>query len=235
MKVIVCGCEHTERGLKEIRELQEFLKNNGYDIIHCTGDRDLSSQSYSQIIEKELEQLEKADVLILLSNSPDLGSAVKAHKFALDTKPVIVYNQYKADPDPWSNSIARKICRSKQELLKSIEDFRAKTNTIRVIPNTHGDHEAEFTYEDFQCICPVTGEKDRATIKISYAPHNWLIEYESLDSYFKQFADRKIHHEGVVDEIFNQLYHALQPKQMKVEAEFEPRSGVKARVERKSK
>ncbi len=213
------------------------MHNNGYDIIQCTSNHglsDLSNLSFSQIIEEELEQLEKADVLILLSDLPDFGSAVKAYKFALNTKPVIIYIQGDAEPNPWSNLISRKVCRSKQELLDSIEELD-QPQTIGVIPNIHGDHEAEFEYKEFRCICPVTGEGDRATIKIAYAPRKWLMEYESLDSYFKQFVDRKIHHEGVVKEVFHHLNHTLKPKWIKVVAEFEARSGVEARVEKRSR
>lgn len=239
MNIVICGYEHTENGLKEIEELQQFLQNNGYDIVR-TGDCGLSGLSFNQLIEEELERLGKADVMVLIlqssSSGLDVGSAVKAYKFAMDTKPVIIYNQNEANPelDLWSTLVGRKVCKSKQELLESIEEL-GRSRTIGVIPNVHGDHEAEFEYKDFECICPVTGERDKATIKITYAPHQWLVEYESLYSYFKQFANRRIHHEGVVNEIFHQLNHTIQPKWIKVVAEFEPRSGIKATVEKRSK
>lgn len=246
MNIIICGCEHTESGLEKIKELQRFLQNNGYKA-HFVSDRDLSDLSLSQIPEKELEQVKKADVVILVpsfSTSNDPGSLLNAYyRFALDTKPVLIYAQDEVYPelDSLFNLIARKVCRSEQELLNSIEELgepeenEVNPNMIGVIPNVYGDHEAEFEYKEFRCICPVTGERDRATIKIAYAPHKWLMEYESLDSYFKQFVDRKIHHEGVVNEVFHHLNHILQPKWIKVVAEFEPRSGVKAKIEKRSK
>ncbi|MFO7968372.1 MAG: preQ(1) synthase [Archaeoglobaceae archaeon] len=230
MRVVICGHERKESGLKEVTELQQFLENNEYDTIQFTDHGP----------NKEFEELGNSDVMVLILSrtSPDPLSAVKAYKFAMDTKPVIIYTPDESIPELefWSTLIARKVCRSKQELLKSIEEFgKLKLKTVGLISNVHGDHEAEFEYNDFECICPVTGERDRATIKIAYAPQQWLMEYESLDNYFKQFANRRIHHEGVVNEIFHQLNHTIQPKWIKVVAEFEPRSGVKATVEKRSK
>ena len=140
-------------------------------------------------------------------------------------KPVITFapSQLKS---PWPVRFSKFVVTTLDELveaLKKVEVFR-----IGVIPNVYGEHEATFSYDKFTCICPVTSLKDRAVIKIRYKPKKWLLEYESLDKYFKSFADKPMHHEAVVAKIYADIKRAVEPEMLEVEAEFEERSGVKA-------
>ncbi|RLI80492.1 hypothetical protein DRP05_00535 [Archaeoglobales archaeon] len=50
--------------------------------------------------------------------------------------------------------------------------------------------------------------------------------------YFKGFEEKPIHHEGVVNTIFNDINNALNPKWLEVEAEFEERSNVRAKIKK---
>jgi 7-cyano-7-deazaguanine reductase len=143
-------------------------------------------------------------------------------------KPVIAYAESKVR-SPWPLFFAQRACKNREELVEAIKSLGGEVR-IRRIPNVYGDHEAEFVYENFRCICPVTGEEDRARILIRYKPNEWLIEYECLKDYFRSFEGKPIHHEGVVNTIFNHIYNALKPRRLEVEAEFEERSGVRAKV-----
>jgi len=236
MKVIVCGSVGYG-GIDKIRELQSYLRNKGFNVIDQFEGADYSyvddfrddPDLCWKIVENDLRRVEEANALVLVSDMPSFGSAMEAYKFSMSGKPVIAYTEDKAR-SPWPLFIARKTCRNKEELEQAIKEI--EENEIGIIPNTHGTHEAEFVYDDFRCVCPVTGEEDKASIKIKYVPERWLIEYESLDKYFKSFADKAIHHEDVVNTIFTTIYNSLKPRWLEIEAEFEERSGVKAKIKK---
>jgi 7-cyano-7-deazaguanine reductase len=238
MKIIVCGSVGYGN-MSKIRELQNFLREEGFNVIDQFEKADYSyvedfranSELCKKIVENDMQKIEEADILVLISDHPSFGSAMEAYKFSMSGKPVIAYAEDKVR-SPWPLFVARRVCRNKEELEDAIRGI--KEDEIKIIPNTHGSHEAEFVYDDFRCICPVTGEEDKARIKIRYVPERWLIEYESLDKYFKEFADKAIHHEDVVNMIFTKISSSLQPRWLEVEAEFEERSGVKARIRRSS-
>ena len=46
------------------------------------------------------------------------------------------------------------------------------SKTLETVPNPHPDreYEVEMTCPEFTCVCPMTGQPDFATYKISYAP-----------------------------------------------------------------
>jgi len=225
--------------MDKIKELQDFLREKGFNVIDQFEKADYSyvedfredSELCRKIVENDMRKIGEADVLVLISDSPSFGSAMEAYKFSTSGKPVIAYAEDKAR-SPWPLFIARSVCRNKEELERAIREV--KEDRIGIIPNTYGSHEAEFVYDDFRCVCPVTGEEDKARIKIKYVPERWLIEYESLDKYFKSFADNAIHHEDVVNTIFTTIYNSLQPRWLEVEAEFEGRSGVRAKIKKSS-
>lgn len=239
MKVIICGSVGYG-GIEKIKELQKFLKEKGYEVIDQFENADYSyvddfrdkTELCKKIVERDLSLINKADVLILIADNPSFGSAIEAYRFSMLGKPVIAYVEDKVR-SPWSIFFAQKVCKNKKELIEAIKSFkRLDFAEIKRIPNVYSEHEAEFVYEGFKCICPVTGEEDRAKITIKYKPGKWIIEYECLKDYFKSFEGKSIHHEGVVDKIFNDIYKALKPKWIEIKAEFEERSGVKAKIKK---
>ncbi|MDI3502501.1 MAG: 7-cyano-7-deazaguanine reductase [Archaeoglobi archaeon] len=234
MKLIICGAVGYG-GIERIRDLQEFLRENGYEVIDQFRDADYSyvedfrdrAELSRKIIERDLKRIEEADVLILIADSPSFGASIEAFLFSMKGRTVIAYAENPAR-SPWSLAFARRICRNREELLKALKEMGKEE--IRTIPNIWGEHEAEFIYENFGCICPVTGREDRARITIRYVPDEWLIEYESLDRYFRSFQNREIHHEAVVSEIFSEISKRISPRYLEVAGEFEERSGVRARI-----
>jgi len=241
MRIIVCGSVGYG-GIEKIRELQEFLRKKGYEVIDQFENTDYSYvddfrdklELCKKIIQIDLKLIDKVDVLVLIADHPSFGSAIEAYNFSMSGKPVIAYAENKVR-SPWSLFFTQKVCKKKEELVEVIKSFKSSIRRIKTIPNIYGDHEAEFVYENFKCICPVTGEKDRAKILIRYKPDKWLIEYECLNDYFKSFEDKSIHHEGVVDTIFTEINNALKPKWLEVEAEFEERSNVRAKIRKSSR
>src|ERR1700722_7809149 len=47
-------------------------------------------------------------------------------------------------------------------------------------PHKDTDYVARFTFPEFTCMCPVTGQPDFATVVIDYVPKDWLVGAKSL-------------------------------------------------------
>ncbi|RLI80491.1 hypothetical protein DRP05_00530 [Archaeoglobales archaeon] len=169
MKVIVCGSVGYG-GIEKIKKLQEFLMKEGYDVIDQFEKADYSyvddfrdkMELCEKIVKTDMRLIEEADVLILISDISSFGSAIEAYRFSMSGKPVITYAESKVR-SPWSLFFAQKVCKNVDELIEALRDF--EFGKIKVIPNVYGDHEAEFIYENFKCVCPVTGEEDRQRLQ----------------------------------------------------------------------
>ncbi|MBS7287629.1 MAG: hypothetical protein KIH01_02480 [Candidatus Freyarchaeota archaeon] len=236
LKVFVCGSVGYG-GKGEILRLQEVLREAGYSVVDQFEEADYSNISdfrgdeelCRRIALMDLEKCRDADVVVLIATRPSFGATVEALLSSLRGKPVIAYCPGEVR-SPWPLYIARYTARTVEELILLLESLRGKRAGLRTIPNMQGEHEATFTYGDFSCICPVTGMLDRATIKVRYSPRSRLIEYESLKDYFETFRGKPMHHEEVVATILRDIVRAAEPELVEVEAVFEERSGVKARV-----
>ncbi len=83
--------------------------------------------------------------------------------------------------------------------------------------------------------CPRSGYPDFATIKLEYIPNDLVIELKALKLYINTFMYREISHENTANEIFDTLYEKLQPRYMKIIADFKPRGNVHTVIEVNSK
>ncbi len=97
------------------------------------------------------------------------------------------------------------------------------------------EHEKNYTINielpEFMCLCPRSGYPDFATLKLSYVPDKKVIELKALKLYINSFMFRYISHENASNEIFDALYSKLQPKSMKLIADFNPRGNVHTVIE----
>jgi len=237
MKIFVCGS--IGYGYKEeIKKLQDLLRKEGFEILDqfkydysdiddFRDKRELSAE----IVMRDLELCDKADVLILITKHPSFGAMAEIVISSMKGKPVIVFCPEKLR-SPWPLYFATAIAKNEEELISILKELKPEIGTI---PNVYCDHVSEFVYTKFKCICPVTGLEDRGVIKIRYKPKDRLLEYESLDRYFKSFEGKKLHHEAVVCKIYRDLSNVLNPEWLEVIAEFEERSNVKAVVRVQSK
>ena len=96
------------------------------------------------------------------------------------------------------------------------------------IPNPHPDrdYDVEFSTAEFTCVCPMTGQPDFATIKISFVPDQHLVELKSLKLYLWSFRNEGHFHEDVTNIILNDLVRAIRPRRMTVTGEFNIRGGI---------
>ncbi|RLI71349.1 hypothetical protein DRO97_09955, partial [Archaeoglobales archaeon] len=150
MRIIVCGSVGYG-GIEKIRELQEFLRKKGYEVIDQFENTDYSYvddfrdklELCKKIIQIDLKLIDKVDVLVLIADHPSFGSAIEAYNFSMSGKPVIAYAENKVR-SPWSLFFTQKVCKKKEELVEVIKSFKSSIRRIKTIPNIYGDHEAEF-------------------------------------------------------------------------------------------
>lgn len=97
------------------------------------------------------------------------------------------------------------------------------------------EHEKSYTINielpEFMAKCPRSGYPDFATIKIEYIPNKLVVELKALKLYINSFMNREISHENSANEIFDTLYNKLEPKWMRVIADFKPRGNVHTVIE----
>ncbi len=99
-------------------------------------------------------------------------------------------------------------------------------------PNQHKkNYIINIELPEFMCRCPRSGYPDFATIKLSYTPSDSVIELKALKLYINTFIDRHISHENSANEIYDTLYSRLNPKWMKLTADFNPRGNVHTVIE----
>ncbi len=94
-------------------------------------------------------------------------------------------------------------------------------------PNNHPkNYTIDIELPEFMCRCPRSGYPDFATLKLSYVPNKKVIELKALKLYINTFINRYISHEDSANEIYDTLYTKLQPKKMRLVANFNPRGNV---------
>ena len=99
-------------------------------------------------------------------------------------------------------------------------------------PNTNEkNYTINIELPEFMAKCPRSGYPDFATIKIEYVPNKLVIELKALKLYINSFMNKEISHENTANEIFDTLYEKLNPRFMKVIADFEPRGNVHTVIE----
>lgn len=99
---------------------------------------------------------------------------------------------------------------------------------LETFPNPHPerDYTLHIRVPEFTCLCPKTGQPDFGIIHIAYVPDQHCVELKSLKMYMWSFRDEGAFHERVTNDMLNDLVGALQPRFMRVTAEFNVRGGI---------
>jgi 7-cyano-7-deazaguanine reductase len=92
------------------------------------------------------------------------------------------------------------------------------------------DHTKNYTIDielpEFMCLCPRSGYPDFANIKLSYVPNKKVIELKAIKIYINSFMNRHVSHENSANEIYDILKKNLDPKSIKIIADYKPRGNV---------
>ncbi len=103
---------------------------------------------------------------------------------------------------------------------------------LEIWPNEHQRHYLiKMTLPEFSCLCPRSGYPDYATIYVEYTPNEWVVELKAMKLYINSFRERHISHENGANEIYELLERKLQPKYLKVIADYNPRGNVHTVIE----
>jgi 7-cyano-7-deazaguanine reductase len=79
---------------------------------------------------------------------------------------------------------------------------------------------------EFTCLCPKTRQPDFATLHLEYVPDALCVELKSLKLYIWSFRDEGAFHEAVTNRILDDLVRLLDPRFMRLTAEFNVRGGI---------
>lgn len=97
-------------------------------------------------------------------------------------------------------------------------------------PSAGRDYVIHFEIPEFTCLCPRSGYPDFATIVIDYVPGPSIVELKSLKLYINTFRNEGISHEAATNRILDDLIAALDPRWMRVVAEFNVRGNIKTTI-----
>lgn len=94
--------------------------------------------------------------------------------------------------------------------------------------NPHPGRDYEITCEsaEFTCVCPLTGQPDFATVRITYVPGDSIVELKSLKLYLWSYRDEGAFHEDVTNRILDDLVAAIVPRRMAVVTDWLVRGGI---------
>lgn len=94
-------------------------------------------------------------------------------------------------------------------------------------PDMSRRYDIEFTCPEWTALCPRSGFPDFGTIHISYQPKELCVELKSLKLYINSYRERRIFHEGAVNQILTDLVAATRPWRMEVKGDFNVRGNIK--------
>jgi 7-cyano-7-deazaguanine reductase len=88
------------------------------------------------------------------------------------------------------------------------------------------DYSIRIRVPEFTCLCPKTGQPDFAELTLEYVPERLCVELKSLKLYVWSFRDMGAFHEAVTNQILGDLVAAVEPRFMRLTADFNVRGGI---------
>ena len=101
-------------------------------------------------------------------------------------------------------------------------------NNLETFPNPspERDYTIRMRIPEFTCLCPKTGQPDFATLHLEYVPDGKCVELKSLKLYIWSFRNEGAFHEAVTNRIVDDLVRLLEPRFIRLRAEFNVRGGI---------
>jgi 7-cyano-7-deazaguanine reductase len=79
---------------------------------------------------------------------------------------------------------------------------------------------------EFTCLCPKTGQPDFATLHLEYVPGAKCVELKSLKLYVWSYRNEGAFHEAVTNRILDDLVQLMEPRFIRLTAQFNVRGGI---------
>jgi 7-cyano-7-deazaguanine reductase len=97
-------------------------------------------------------------------------------------------------------------------------------------PNPDRDYVIRIRMPEFTCLCPKTGQPDFATLYLEYVPEARCVELKSLKLYLWSYRNEGAFHEAVTNRILDDLANAIEPRFMRLTADWYVRGGLYTHV-----
>jgi 7-cyano-7-deazaguanine reductase len=103
---------------------------------------------------------------------------------------------------------------------------------LQVFPNPapQRDYVIRFDVPEFTCLCPLTGQPDFAHFTIEIVADKLCVELKSLKMYFWSFRNEGAFHEKVSNAIVDDIVKAIQPRFVRLHADWFVRGGIRTFV-----
>ena len=104
----------------------------------------------------------------------------------------------------------------------------APSKDLQVFPNPapERDYVIHFDVPEFTCLCPLTGQPDFAHFRIDIVADKLCVELRSLKMYFWSYRNDGAFHEGVTNTVVSDIVKAIQPRFVRVHADWFVRGGI---------
>ena len=93
-------------------------------------------------------------------------------------------------------------------------------------PQRERDYTIRMRIPEFTCLCPKTGQPDFAALHLEYVPDEKCVELKSLKLYVWSYRNEGAFHEAVTNRIVDDLVRLLDPRFIRLTAEFNVRGGI---------
>ena len=97
-------------------------------------------------------------------------------------------------------------------------------------PAPERDYEIAFDVPEFTCLCPLTGQPDFAHFTIEIIADRLCVELKSLKLYFWSYRNEGAFHEKVTNTILDDLVRAIDPRFLRIHADWYVRGGIRTWV-----
>jgi len=97
-------------------------------------------------------------------------------------------------------------------------------------PYPNRDYLITHICPEFTSLCPKTGQPDYGTLTFEYIADKKCVELKSLKFYLQAYRNEGIFYESVTNKILDDMVAALNPRYMKLTAEFTPRGGIHSSI-----
>lgn len=97
-------------------------------------------------------------------------------------------------------------------------------------PQQDRDYTIRIDTPEFTCLCPLTGQPDFAAIAIEYIADKKCLELKALKMYFWSYRDEGAFHEAVTNKMLSDFVEAIEPRFMRITADFNVRGGLYTQI-----
>jgi len=108
----------------------------------------------------------------------------------------------------------------------------APSRDLQVFPNPSPgrDYVIQFQVPEFTCNCPLTGQPDFAHFTIDMVADRLCVELKSLKLYFWSYRNEGAFHEKVTNTILSDIVAAIDPRFVRIHADWYVRGGIRTYV-----